>query len=264
MQATVVTLPLPLLAALLCLVLAVLVRRLDLGSDKSPILFSALFALFAVEALLVAVRFGYGVDRFVLLQATLPLLVGPLMYLGFAALALSSEQFRKVAYLHFGAVLVIALSVQLLPTRFSPSDWAVSASYLFYAVALFLLWRKSPDTLIHARLDLARSVTQWILWGVGLLTVMLIFDTAIAISFAMREGGRAYAIISIGSALFILLLITIFFVLPQFLKTPKPALPKPPVGENAQAAQIEADARDLLNKTKLYLCLLYTSDAADE
>ncbi len=251
-QDSLVALPLPVLSALLCAVLAVLVRRLDLGNDRAPILFSLLFALFALEATLVAFRFGYGIKRLIFVQGILPLLVGPLMYLGFAALAVSPGRFRRLVLWHLGAVVAVVLGAQLLPMRMVPLDWAISGSYLFYAAALFLMWRKGPDHLVLARLDVSRSAAQWMLWGVGLLTVLLVLDSAISISFAMQEGGRASALISYGSILLIVFLLAVFFVLPPFL-TARPAKVKPPSGADANAAQLEGAARDLLEGTGLYL-----------
>ncbi|OCW55835.1 helix-turn-helix domain-containing protein [Hoeflea olei] len=252
MQDTVLALPLPLLSALLCAVIAVLVLRLDLGSDKAPVLFSALFALFALQALLVGVRFGYGIDHFVGLQRVLPLFTGPLIYLAFSALAVPAAPFRKMLVWHLGAVIAVILALQALPDRIGPGDWAIGISYVFYVIALLRLWRTGPDGLIHARLDVARDVNRWMLWAAGLLMVTLALDIAIAASFAMQMSAQVSAIISYGTAMLILFLLGVVLVLPRFLKE-RAARPRTSTTVDAEAARLEAAACELLRSTELYL-----------
>lgn len=71
-DAALVSFPLPMLTALLCGVLAMLVWRLELGPWRANALFSAFFGLGAVTAFLVGLRFGYGVDAVIPLQRTFP------------------------------------------------------------------------------------------------------------------------------------------------------------------------------------------------
>ena len=252
MQASVMALPLPILSALLCAVIAVLVLRLDLGNARTPVLFSALFALFTLQALLVAIRFGYGVEMFVGLQRALPLLVGPLLYLAFAALAVPSAEFTRVLRWHLGGVVVIIVVLQLLPDRIVPGDWLISMSYVFYMIALLRLWREGPDGLIHARLDVARDVNRWMLWAAGLLLVTLALDTAIAVSFAMQNSAQVSTIISYGTVVLILFLFAIFLVLPRFIKD-RPAKSRAQSNPDVEAISLEAAAEELLRTSKLYL-----------
>lgn len=251
-QDALASMPLPVLSALLCAVISILVRRLDPGSNRTPALLSALFAVFALQAILVALRFGYGVESLALVQRVLPLLVGPLMYLAFSALSVPEDRFRRGVRWHLGAVAFMVAGFQLAPVRLGPLDWVISASYLFYAVALIRLWRQGPDNLIHAHLDMARNVTHWMLWGAGLLSVLLVLDSAIAVSFAMQEGGRALAIISYGSILLILAFLVLAFVLPRLLTTHR-ARSKAPTEPGFDAARLEIAARDMLTTTRLYL-----------
>lgn len=251
-----VVLPLPFVLSLLWALAAVLIWRLDLGRAKAAVFFSMLFAVFAVETLLVALRFGYGVEQLVVVQRILPLLVGPLMYLAFSTLAVSSERFRKMAFIHLGAVAVFAFGMQLFPSNLAPLDWLIGLSYLVYAVALLLLWRKGGDHLIHAHMNVSRSVVHWMLWGAGLLVLLLVFDTAIAVSFAAQKAGQALTIISYGSIALIPVLLIIFFILPSFLKARIVQAKLPiggPIEGNGAAVKLEAEARTLLNTTKLYL-----------
>lgn len=252
MEGSLFELPLPILSALLCAVIAVLAWRLDLGNDKSAMLFSALFALFTLEAILVAIRFGYGIDYFTGLQRILPLFVGPLIYLPFMALAVPEEQFSTLLLRHLGGVTIIILGLQTLPVRLGVGDMVIVGSYLFYAAALFWRWRQGPDRLIHARLDVADAVNRWMLWAAGLLMILLLLESAIAVSFAMHNGGQAAAIISYGTVVMILFLLAILFVLPRFLKV-RPARSRSQSSPDADSARLEAAAFELLTTTMLFL-----------
>lgn len=249
---TLIAIPLPILSALLCAVISVLVLRLDLGSTRTPKILSVLFGILALESLLVALRFGYGVESFVALQRILPLLVGPLLYLAFSSLAVAPDQFARLMFVHLGAVVIIAIGFQLLSPWLGPLDWVISASYLFYAVALLLMWRKGPDHLIQAHLNVARGVGHCMLWSVGFLMLLLVLDSAIAVSFAMQDGGRALTLISYGSILLLPLLMLLFVFLPKALAN-RPQRPRPSATDDADTARLEAAARELLTSTQLYL-----------
>ena len=250
-QGSLLSFPLPLLTALLCAVIAVLAAQLDLGRRQTAILFSMLFALFGVEALLVALRFGYGVETLVTFQRLLPLFVGPMMYLPFMALAVPVERFPRLLVRHLGGMAAVLLGLQLLPLRLGLADMVIVCSYLFYAVALVWRWWQGPDRLIHARLDAVRNVHRWMLWAAALLTVILLLEAAISVSFAIRRSGQVASIISYGSILIILALLGVLFVLPRFLKK-IPGKPRP-VFVDGEAARLEAAAYELLTTTKLYL-----------
>ncbi len=249
---TLPSLPLPLISALLCLMLAGLVLRLDPGTRRMPVMLSLFFALLAVQALLITARFAYGTDRLAPVQAVLPLLVGPLLYLGFSALAVGPVQWRRMAIAHLGLVPVVVTATRAAPPWLNAPDYAIAASYLAYALLLLRLWRRGPDALIHARLDLAGILSRWLLGAAGFLAVLLVADSSIAASFAMQRTGQALALITMGSAVTILLLVFLLIALPRVLTTS----PKPPASSAAppeDLAVLEAQARALLTNTKLYL-----------
>lgn len=250
MQGSLFSFPLPFLTSFLCAVIAVLAARLDIGRKQSAVLFSMLFVLFAVESLLVAVRFGYGVESFVALQRLLPLFVGPLMYLPFMALAVPAESFGKLLLRHLGGVAVVSLALQLVPLELGLADLAITGSYLVYAAALLRQWWQGPDSLIHARLDVVRKVHRWLLWAAALLMIILVLEAAIAVSFAMRKTGQVGVIISYGSVLMILFLLAVLFVLPRFLKA-NPGKSRHLTDD--EAVDLEAAAYELLVTTKLFL-----------
>lgn len=247
-----VGLPLPFVLGLMWACIAVLVRRLDLGEPRAPWFFCGLFALFALQSFLVGLRFGYGEDRLILVQRILPLLTGPMMYLAFLSLSVPADQLRRSMGLHLGAVLIAAAGFQLMPRDSVQLDLVIGASYFFYAAGLLLLWRKGPDSLIHAHLNLSPRILLWMLWGVGFLILLLATDSAIAVSFALQKGGQALSIISYGSVLLIPVVLALFTFLPPFLKA-RPAPVKLPAGTDSDTANLEAEARAMLTATRLYL-----------
>lgn len=251
-EQSMVFLPLPFLTFLLCVAISVLVARLDLGNKPARAFFSVLFVLFAIESFLVGLRFGYGIDHLVTLQRVLPLLAGPLMYLGFAALAVPSERLGTLVRWHLGIPLAMIVIFSVFSLWLGNLDWVISASYLFYIIALIRLWRKGPDQLIHARLDLSRAIANWMLRGAGLLIFVLVMDTAIAIDFALQRGNHTSAMISLASIPLIIVLLATIFALPSMVAVPQ-IKSKPVSATDQGGVELEQAARDLLLSSQLYL-----------
>lgn len=247
-----VAIPLPLLTSLLGAAIAVLMLRLDLGRPLAGRLFAALFALLSFSSALVALRFGYGVEQLILVQRLTPLLVGPLLYLAFAAFAVQKEDFPRKMGLHLGAALILLIVMLSLPMPLIALDWIISASYLFYIVLLYLLWRKGSDALIHAYLGTARTITNWMLRGMMLLASILLLDTAIALDFMLNDGRNASAMISFASIPIIFTLLAFVFVLPSVLSQ-EPGEAQVTAKSGSEEVELEARARQLLTETELYL-----------
>lgn len=248
------SIPLPMLSALLCLAVAAVMLRLDLGRSASGRFFAALFVVFTVEAVLVGLRFGYGVERLIPLQGMLPLFVGPLMYLGFLALAFEGKALQRVAALHLGAGVAVNLGVMLPVIGLMAKDAAIILSYIVYLSLLIRLWRAGPDRLIYARLDIAPHITRWMVSAAGLLALILLMDGLIALNFAVGQGSRAATMISYGSMILIAVLLITLASLPTLMAA-RPAVAAKPVApepESDSAAVVDA-ATELLTRTQLYL-----------
>ncbi|MGB7319098.1 MAG: helix-turn-helix transcriptional regulator [Planktotalea sp.] len=246
-------LPLPILTALLGGAIAILILRLDLGSRKATVLFAVLFALLSFSSLLVGLRFGYGIEQLVLIQRAVPLLVGPLLYLGFAAFVTPNERFTRAALLHIGVALAVIAIVLMARKPLYALDWVISASYVFYMIALWRLWRRGPDYLIHAYFDVAQKVSNWMLRGIIMLATILIVDTVIALDFMLNDGRNAKALISFASIPFIVILLGFIVVLPSMIAAPRAKVKTLIQGEQDDNAKLEQEARALLNTTQLYL-----------
>lgn len=247
-----VSFPLPMLTALLCSVLAILVWRLELGPVRANALFSAFFAVGAVSSYFVALRFGYGFDALIPLQRSLPLFLAPLLYLGFVSMTVEKRDLVRLLLVHLGAPVVALGLIGLLTEDPGVFDWLISISYAVYAFALYRVWRKGPDALIFARVDTTRSLSNWILRGIGFLVFLLVLDTAIALDFALNRGSNAVSLISYGAVPLILLLLAALVTLPLMVSRSRAtAQPVPEAG--TEDAALEARLRKLMEEHQLFL-----------
>lgn len=245
--------PLPMLTAVLCGVIAVHVWRLDLGARRASRTLSAVFALASVQALLVGLRFGYGSAEVLALQRTLPLLAGPLIFLGFAALRFDGQRLRRRVAGHLGAPLLVTLLMAIGVIDLRLSDALISTSYLFYILCLALLWREGPDALIHARIDRARELSRWMLFSIGVLAFVFLLDTTIAVDFALNAGANVATFISYGSLPLILVLIAILLAVPRISEGAKQARRNKAGGPQVADIDIEARLAALLSAEQLFL-----------
>lgn len=240
------------LTVILSAVACVIVWRLDIGNRLARSLFTIVFALIATSTFLIGLRFGYGIEHLIVIQRIIPLFVGPFIYLGFVALTQPVTKTHSALVKHVGLAGVAALLPQIIPQIRPGFDFVIGASYLFYCIALLLLWRRGGDDLAYAPLDLARSLRQWMLGSALMLAIMLVFDTIIAISFAMRRFDDAIQLISYGSVVSIISLILVIFV---FVKSPLRRVDVKPVAAPLKSihAKLEDAARSLLMQSQLYL-----------
>ncbi|GAB5448522.1 helix-turn-helix transcriptional regulator [Gymnodinialimonas sp.] len=244
-------LPLPILSFILSAAACVMVWRLEVGSALARALFTTVFALIAATTLLTGIRFGYGVEGFAPIQRIIPLFIGPLIYLGFLSYSRPPAQMRRPIALHLSFWAVIAVLPQVIPSVRVAYDAAIGASYLIAGVGLLLLWRRGADALALAPLHLTRGLRVWMLVAAAMLLVMLVFDAAIAVSFATGQRDDALTLISAGSVVTALgLLAAIISFSNRRAPSSAPALPASPTGE---AAELEQRTAALLSETQLFL-----------
>lgn len=243
--------PLPLLTFLMAAVAGALIWRVDFGLRVARNLFVAFFAIVACGALLVGLRFGYGVELFIPVQRALPLLGGPLLYLGFAVLAAPAAHVPRMIALHLGMALVAAVALPNLFAGWAGLDSVIALSYSFYAAAILLLWRKGQNNLCHARFEMVAALHRWMLWAAGFLVAMVLIDTAIAVSFALHRSDEAVKIISLGSLALIGLMVLAIITAASF----GVARTAPPTEIDPQetSATLEQAAHAFLTSTQLYL-----------
>lgn len=253
MTAASLAIPVPMLTALLCAALAILVARLDLGARRASLLLASAFAIWALQAFLVGVRFGYSVSAFIPLQRVLPLFPGPLIYLGFLALTMESLPFSRVGSWHLAVPLCVTAFVWLSVDGLPLLDWVIGASYLVYIAALILLWRRGPDAVTHARVELAGSLPIWMLRAAGLLIFLLIMDTFIAIDFALHTGGNVSNLIMFGTVPLVLILLLLLTVLPRIQPVPAKRSESLSLEMQAKDKEIEKRLAALMSEDRLFL-----------
>lgn len=249
---TLVNFPLPMLTALLCGLLAGLVWRLELGIARASGVFSALFALCALQALLVGLRFGYDVTGLIQLQRSLPVFLGQLMYLSFAAMTVCTRDFARLVVVHIGVPVTVLAMLWLFVGDLRHLDWVIGLSYLYYLVRLYLLWRKGPDALIYARVDISGNLSNWIFRGMGLLVFILVLDTMIALDFFFNRGANASALISFGTLPLIATLFALLLTIPAMIARPRNVAPAGQIQAEDDTG-VEARLRALMETEQVFL-----------
>ncbi|MBY4894796.1 helix-turn-helix transcriptional regulator [Rhodobacteraceae bacterium N5(2021)] len=249
-------LPLPILSFVLSAAACVMIWRLEVGSALARGLFTAVFALIAATTLLTGLRFGYGVESFAPVQRVVPLFIGPLIYLGFLAYTRPPAQMRRPIVLHLSIWAIVAVLPQVIPSVRVGYDAAIAVSYLVAAIGILQIWRRGADALALAPLELTRGLRVWMLVAASMLAVMLVFDAAIAVSFATGQREEALTLISAGSVVSALGLLAAIISFSN-RRTPEAAISPPPAAPTAtvpdEARQLEHRTKELLVDTRLFL-----------
>jgi AraC-like DNA-binding protein len=251
--------PLPFLTLFLAAVAGALVWRQDFGPTQARLFFVAFFVVAAFGSLVVGLRFGYGFEQLRPIQRAVPLFFGPLLYLGFASQTTSGERVGRLAVLHLGVAFAIAMLPAFLPGAAPGFDWLIGLSYAAYAAMLLLIWRKGPNAMMRARLEIAGQLARWAGLAGGFLLVILVFDTSIALNFARNEGDQAVAMISYGAIVTAALLLGVIFSAAKRSERQRvaTAVPRP---HDHDTAQIIAAAQDILAREALYRDTGLTAD----
>lgn len=252
MEQSLLVLPLPILTFLLAGVACALVWRIDLGNQLSRYLFTSLFLVISLGGLLVGLRFGYGVQKFVPIQRMLPVLVGPLIYLSFISLTVDRGSAYRKILIHLSLAIILAIAPLLMNNFLGGYDLVIALSYLMYSIAVLLLWRKGSNYLTHTRLELTETLRGWMLIGAGIQLIMLFLDGAIALSFAWQRQDNAIALVSIGAVISIIFLIVIIVATSNGPKR-RVIATKNNLAADPDSIETEHEADKLLQETKLYL-----------
>ena len=192
--------PLPLFATLflLLLVCRILVTR-DM-TLRAHQLFASLIAIYAVQSLLVSLRWGYDIDGLstylVLLAPVLPAVA----YMSYAALA----QRQKLQNLWpVGVIALNWLAFAALPVIPDP---LILMTYLGFGCLLLRLWWKGTDALSLSSINDEREIRlAMVLTGAalvlsGLTDIYLIFD------FIQNDGRNAGLILTVVQTAFVVVI----------------------------------------------------------
>lgn len=181
--------PLPLFVTFALLILLIRMLRPQDGDTTSSRLFALLVGLFALQSLLLCLRWGYGMAQVGLWIALVAPLLPVCAYLAYLSLR---RPLRPVHLWHLGVVLVIWALRLALPDAVDP---ALIVIYLCYGGALIRHSRNGGDDLPLARISQAMDAARaMLLTGLALIASALI-DLYVIADF-IRTGGQ-----TIGTAI---------------------------------------------------------------
>lgn len=245
-----VAVPLPFVTALFAGLVATRLLSSAGGNQASRFFFSALFILFAAQAMLVGLRFGYDLDAILPVQRVLPLADGPLAFLGFRALTRSPQGLRRDIGFYGGTTLAVMVAGFAFPPFTAAIDVLIAISLIIYIVLMARIWRHGTDGFADAPLSNATDLHRWLLHTILLFIFVLIMDLLIAADFVLEAGHNATLFIVLGSLPLILFFVAMAFKGP--LGKVDRRQPAPPVGAAAEDLKLAARAAEFLSETGLY------------
>jgi AraC-like DNA-binding protein len=202
--AIMIFIPLPFVVALLLVILLVQMIRSNEADLRENIAFMLLMAAYALQSVLIGIRWGYDVRAMMPVQSVLATLIAPLAWIAFSGLAKEPSEHRLARlWPHLLPACLVAL---LLIFWREPVGPVIILVYLSYGLALLRLALAGPDVLVESRLDgVLRSYRS--LW-VTALALLASPVTDIIISFDLQWTGGAHsgAVIAGGNVLALLLL----------------------------------------------------------
>ena len=194
--------PLPFVVALL---IVMLIPRVLAERDESPapLWFAALLGLYALLAVLVGLRWGYGLRALLPLQSLLAACWAPLAWLAFAGAGRPGAFFAvRRDWPHLLPPVLVGACVALWPR---PIDLLLIVVFGGYGAALLLKWRRGPDAMPAIRLGELAGVHRALgLTGLVLIAFTLI-DVLISVDIRLHGGANAERIVTYASLPMLLL-----------------------------------------------------------
>lgn len=240
------SLPISFMTALIALALVIVVLRSQAGNRASRTCFGLLFGLFFTQAVLVGLRFGYGLEAVAPYQRVLPFGIGPLAYLGFRAMA--DPGVMRAALPHAAAALLAVAVCWLSSQAFNVIDLLIGLSFATYIALLMGLYRRGPDLFAATPFDAIPGTRAWLLATVLFLSAVLAIDSAIALEFSVFDGRLAPALIGLGNVVLIPFLLAAAILYPRRGEREREASfgPTEPRPADPQADQALLDRLDAL------------------
>lgn len=106
--------------------------------------------------------------------------------------------------------------------------------------------------MVYAPLGIKRNIRCWVLWAAISLGVMVVFETGIAISFAMERMNQVVTLVWYGSAFLLISTLTAIVVFSNHKKDGVSARDEAHKPQGVDVS-LEQKARDLLEETQLFL-----------
>lgn len=245
--------PLPFVVALLLLMnLMTLLRTLN-WRRISPS-FLALLGITALQAVLLGLRWGYGITELRYIIPVTAAAIPPLVLTSFYGLTDDERIYRIPAWVGFVYPLLIIILFFIRPQLL---DAALIIIFIGHAAALMNLYRQGPDRLNESRLNESAPVQRALLIAAVSLGMCALFDLSVLLNFEWNKGEHIAFIISAGNLLSLLLTgLTATVVaraktdIPLSGSKEKVSLPAP---ELSQYESVMSRVDSLLINEKLYL-----------
>lgn len=197
-----ISVPLPFVVALLLTIL--FIRTARLAGDRSNPFFVALIAAYALQSVVIGIRWGYGIVALLPVQAVLAAVVATLAWLSFDGLRSEVPPSRRpILLLHALPTLIILGFVALWP---SPIALALILIFLGYGLALTKLAWAGPDALGSARLDGVVNTHRALQVTAFAVVASAVADIVISIDFMQTGGVHSAGIVAVGNVIALLVL----------------------------------------------------------
>ncbi|MER9461424.1 AraC family transcriptional regulator [Mesorhizobium sp. M0387] len=202
--AIMIFIPLPFVVALLLVILLVQMIRRNEADLRENMFFMLLMAAYALQSVLIGIRWGYEVRAIMPFQAVLATLIAPLAWIAFSGLARERSRHRLASlWPHLLPACLVAL---LLIFWREPVGPVIMLVFLCYGVTLLWLARVGPDGLAESRLDgVLRSYRALLVTTLAILASP-VTDIIISLDLEWTGGAHSGAVIAAGNVLALLLL----------------------------------------------------------
>ncbi|MBO9197166.1 helix-turn-helix domain-containing protein [Rhizobium sp. 16-449-1b] len=250
--------PLPFVVTLLLAILLVrMVRQSDgLAPERRP--FLILIGLYALQSVLLGLRWGYDIIALMPGQAVLAALIAAFAWISFGNLARDNTlSWLRLAPHLLPAAIVLALMIFWR----GPVGIFITATFTAYGAALIWLARHGPDGLVSSRLDGALLSYRSLLITAAALLASATADIVISFDFYRTGGAHAGAVVAIGNVISLLALGTAAAIASSSQTTepapspqpqPQSPAPSPASGPTEEDGAIARSLDELMQSRELY------------
>lgn len=248
--------PLPFVVAFLLSIVLIRMIRQDGMDSPDRRLFQLLIAAYALQSVLIGVRWGYDVLAVMPFQAVLAAVVAPLTWLSFQRLTLSQPAPLGDQWPHLLPAILVAM---LFAFWRDPVSLALILIFLGYGGALLWLARRGPDGLPAARFDGALLSYRSLVTTAAAMILSAISDVFITVDFVRTGGLHAGAIVALGNVIALMILGGAAAIAggsqPAEMEPAEAPTPTPTVedGEVAKALDALMEAREIYRDPELNL-----------
>lgn len=230
--------PLPFIAGLVfALTLYRNLRGVETGGSRRYLI--VFLAAYALQGMLVGLRFGYGLEVLAPIQPITAAVMPPLAYLAFRALAASPMQY---AWRHLAAPLMVAIGVGFV---WPLVDWLLVSIFLFYAVLLYRLTLDEPEAVAETSLHRTLPVLRAARLTAGLMAFFGLADGVVSVFAALY--GAIYVPLAVSAMnIAAIVVVLIYYFAPE---------PRSDNGSSMTVAVVQPSAADeaLLGKVEAAL-----------